>query len=536
MGSSYSISSVIKRKSKKRQGQNIVNESCKSMYPLYKTSTLEESYNYPNIRDSIYHWNDYSQTIGHNWSKVMSLFETVDKYGTQLQLNECATIINRDIIPYFQNPSVIKRDIYKLLNENHKISDHMKSHLISMTENLDEAIECDRVLTNFNIISKRFNINNFVSNNILFEDAVTDTIYSLCSLIDTYDIDYRTKFCLAAESTLYSVYNVIGNDPLEEEYLSKKLNQTSLLETVFDYFLINYGRNHVDKFLDEMSEVCSKDPFIGTELDGYINQLRKLQAQSYIENVSVVEGSTLNYLDDSIYGLNENMDNFAQIRESAINAMNEMSIGDIQSKAKEVLERIKIAPVQTVSLLKHAISTILVPCRAQDLAKGTHNVLSITFYTLITIGATISVGAFGIIFGTIASILAAKAIQKEYLKDAIQEWREHKYSVDRKIKECTDIEKKRRMITYQEQVISTLAKLEAKYEETRDRTLAEIDKSKKSQQTNTTTNNLPLTSKADVNPNGLVTPTSSIYDSKKDHNVKLDNETKKEDENKEGEN
>lgn len=521
MGSTYSISSVISRRNKKRQAQYSFNESS-CMYPLYKTSLQESTYNYENIRDAIYHWNSYSHSIGNNWSKVMQLFETVDKYGTPQQLDECATIINRDILPYFQSPSGYKKDLLYRLKES--CSDHMKSHINHMIEILDEEIECDRVLTNFDVLSKRFNINKLISSNIFFEDAVVDTVYSLCSLIDTYNIDYHTKFCIAAESTLYSVFNTIGSDPIEGEYLKKKLNEQSLLETVFDYFLINYGRNHVDKFLDEMSVVCNRDPFVGSSLNQYINQLRKVQAQSYMEEVVPVEIHR-EVLDDSLYGRSQSMNDLILIRESATRVLHEFSLEEIQRKSEEALERIKLAPTQSVSLVKSAISSILVPCRAEDLAKGTHNALSTAFYALITLGAGITVGAFGLVLGGIASYIISKNVQKEYLKDAIKEWKDHKYSVAQKVKQCSDAEKKRRMEAYLEEVESTLAKLEAKYEESRDRTLEELNRK---QPTTQQQNNIPQQPsvnhiKADINPSGLVTPTSSIYDKNKDHNVQLKN-------------
>jgi hypothetical protein len=232
-------------------------------------------------------------------------------------------------------------------------------------------------------------------------------------------------------------------------------------------------------------------------------------------------------MDDSLYGMSHEMNDLVLIRESAVKVLHELSFDEITRKAEEAVERIKLAPTQTVSLVKSAIAAIMVPCRAEDIGKGTHNALSTIFYALITIGSAISAGAFGLVFGALLSYILSKTVQKEYLKDAIKEWRDHKFSVSQKIKQCNDVEKKRRMEAYYAEVCDTLDKLEKKYEESRDRTLAELSKNNQSNQQPTPNNNpRPNTNiKADVNPSGLVTPTSSIYDANKDHNVKLKNFT-----------
>jgi len=451
MGSAYSISSVVSRRNKKRQAQYSVNEAS-YMYPLYKTSIQESTYNFENIRDSIYNWSSYSHSIGNNWSKVMQLFETVDKYGTPYQLDECAAIINRDILPYFQSPSGYKKDLLYRLKES--CSDHMKSHINHMIEILDEEIECDRVLTNFDVLSRRFDINKLISTNIFFEDAVVDTVYTLCSLIDTYNIDFHTKFCISAESTLYSVFNTIGSDPIEEHYLKKKLDEQSLLETVFDYFLINYGRNHVEKFLDEMEDVCNKDPFIGTRLDQYINQLRQTQARSYIESVTPVKIQK-QIIDDSLYGRSKDMDDLILIRESATNTLHELSPDQIERNRQEALQRIKLSPLQTVDLVSNAISVTLEHCNPSNVDKKVHNTLSTVFYSLITLGEGMSVSLFPKVFDSLFENLTRK--QDDSSKPVVlKEMTDHESSVSQKLKQCNDIEKKHRIEVYLEELESTI--------------------------------------------------------------------------------
>ena len=520
MGNFYPISSVNTRKRRRTTGCQPFGES---MYPLRAASLKEDTYDFENIKESVYRWNNYSSSVADNWNQLMRLYETVDTYGTKDQLQECTSFINGNIIPYLPSPSMMKKDIYDRINESSH-SDHMKSCLHSMMEPINEGIECDRVLNNYDLISKRFNINKIVRSNILFEDAVTDTIYSVCELIDTYDIDYRTKFCIAAESVLYSVQNSIGNDPIQEEYLSKQLNETTLLETVFDYFLINYGRAHFDQFIDEMANTCHKDPFIREQLDPYIERLNRIHAQSMVESVSPIPLSEiqLQYPEEALYGMTRDLDQYKALREEARNAIHEVTFADIKNKANEWIDRIKMAPTQTVGMVKQALAAIFVPCRVEDLGKGTHNALSFLFYALVILGSGISAGAFGLLFGALFTYITSKATQRIYLKDAIREWREHQYSVERKIKDCTDMEKKRRMEAYLDQVQETRMKLEAKYNDIRDRTIEELEqKDQHDKENSRLTSVMSHFKTSDVDPRGLVTPTSNLYDPSKRSSVKM---------------
>ena len=74
MGNYHHISSILIRKSKKQQGPNKSN----SIYPLYQNNgdkSFSESYNFENILESAYKWNDYSPSIGKNWNKLMSIYD-----------------------------------------------------------------------------------------------------------------------------------------------------------------------------------------------------------------------------------------------------------------------------------------------------------------------------------------------------------------------------------------------------------------------------------------------------------------------------
>lgn len=465
----HPISSVLVRKSKKKQSQQ---PKPHTMYPLRKTSTVQETYDYENIKNSIIKWYSYSTSVGNNWNKLMRLYESVSSLGTPEQLKECTNIINLDIIPYIQSPSMFKKDIYKKLNECK--SETNKKLYGSILNTINENLECDRLLSNFDTISRRFNIDKLISNNILYEDAVEETLYSLCSLIDTYDMDWKSKFCVASEAALYSIYNTITDDILEEEYMKDKLSNTAVLETVLDYFLINYGRNNVPKFLDEITDACSKDAFIGKQLDPYIKYLKELDSPKDEILVEEEEQSSNN---EDLYGLSKEPDQFKSIRDATSKIIGiKDSFSQSLQQAKDMLTKMKLTAQNSMEILKSAIRSLLVTRRAEDLVKGTHNALAYIFYAVITLGLFGIGGPLAGLFGLAANYTISQTVQKEYLKSAIQEWRKHRQSIVRKINDSSDSEKKRRLEAYLMQLDKTIKVLDDHYNEIKDKTTTELKK------------------------------------------------------------
>ena len=75
-----------------------------------------------------------------------------------------------------------------------------------INESIDTVNECDRIIKNFNTVSKRFNIKNVLTDGVLYKEdgiSLTESIHTLCSLIDTYDMPMNYKFCNSAEIAFY---------------------------------------------------------------------------------------------------------------------------------------------------------------------------------------------------------------------------------------------------------------------------------------------------------------------------------------------
>ena len=470
--SSYQDISTVSSRRRLRVIKESVNNSS-APYPLNRLSNTKEHFDFNNIRQSILEWYKYSDSTKTNWKQVCDLLHCVTENGSLQQVNHITDIIKDNIIPYEESLFDKRGYIQRLVSMSE--SDIEKSALNSIEESITEAIEADRVLYNIDCISKRFDVNKLITENILFEDAFEETVYSLCSFIDTYKLGYKEKYCLALESALYLIHESVDDCDIScDEYLKEKLTTNSILETVTDYFLITYGQNNTIDFINSLQETAYKDPFVRDQLDGYFDLLRKVDANQYTESTVIngyindcSEEVKKKFIDESVLGLAKDLDQYHIMREEAekLISMNENETQNFFDKAKEAITKIKMLPTQAVSTVKAAIAAVLVPCRAEDISRGVHNILSTIFYSCVVLGALSVGGPLAGILASVAAIVTRKTAQNVYMKDALEEWREHRNSVKRKINDCQDPEKKRRMEAYLVEVNKTLEGLEEKYKE-----------------------------------------------------------------------
>ena len=451
MGNFIPIERVGLRRDHLKYQNNVYGNS----YPLYESYNKKDSYNFLNLAESLYNWTLYSQNAGDNLKQVIDILETISENGTKNQLFEATDIVNKSITPYLESPLFFKRLVDKRMHRGN-MNMFLSEALDLLKKEINEQSECDRVLNNHKIVSKRFNIDKVVSSNIYYEDAFTETMYTLCSLIDTYNMDIKSKFCSSAELAMYCI-NECG----------ERIDNKKLLETIIDYYLINYGVKDLDQFTEDIKFASDRDNFIDSnivyEYLDYVNDVNKkldVELQNFDEEV-------LKHYRDSDIPVEET----SEMLSGSLQFLCEVAFLD---KAKEVITKIKLAPIKTINMVKEAIRALIVPTRLQDLKQGTHNALSLIFYAAIIIGCVPFGGPIGMVLGMVSSCIIAKHANKQYLKDSIQEWREHKYSVERKIKDCTDGEKKRKLQEYLTEVEKNIEILEKEYEKVRDRTSIEL--------------------------------------------------------------
>ena len=257
-----------------------------AMYPLFESYNIDEDYNFTNIRESVESWNNYSNNTTSNMDKVLELFDLVAEKGNKEQLAEITDIINEDIIPYIPSPVAFRSSI---INKKKYMHESYKQDCInSINDKILETVECDRVLKNYNIVSKRFNLDKIIANaNNGYDINLMENVYNLCSLFDTYDMEFKPKFCVTLESILYGF----------SKY-SKNLNESKLIESAVDYFLLTKGLP-LENLIEEIESSIDKDKFLNEECKSYIRYLQDVNREENGKEDNVIESyqNHMQYLD-----------------------------------------------------------------------------------------------------------------------------------------------------------------------------------------------------------------------------------------------
>lgn len=185
---------------------------------------------------------------------VMELFDSVCKKGTASEISKMGSYICEEIMPKVRDAKAMQTNLrYKLTRLRHKnqMATTPNSTETSpaiqkptppksaeaaeqqayekMAETAEMYIHCDRVLENYNRVSKRFNLESIIIKNAK-SNGIYDTVIELCKIIDTYDMPIDVKFNTVIESTLYG---------FESNYI--KYNPSDILEAAVDYFAFKEG-------------------------------------------------------------------------------------------------------------------------------------------------------------------------------------------------------------------------------------------------------------------------------------------------------
>lgn len=95
----------------------------------------------------------------------------------------------------------------------------------SISESMEKLIHCDRMIQNYNNLSRRFNLDKIVKENYI--NGIYDTTAIICRLVDTYNMSTKIKLNSVMESTLYTMKKLgFTDDPKD------------IIKAATDYFLM----------------------------------------------------------------------------------------------------------------------------------------------------------------------------------------------------------------------------------------------------------------------------------------------------------
>ena len=121
----------------------------------------------------------------------------------------------------------------------------------AMVEQATKIVSVDRILENYNKLSKRFNIDRIIQENTVCND-VADTCVEVCNLVDTYDMPVKARYNTALETVWYGLHKN-----------GFTFNESEVVTTISDYYMASGGNSFACKSILEASMVFDKGDYMG---------------------------------------------------------------------------------------------------------------------------------------------------------------------------------------------------------------------------------------------------------------------------------
>lgn len=121
----------------------------------------------------------------------------------------------------------------------------------AMVDQATKIVSIDRILENYNRLSKRFNIDRIIQENTVTND-VADTCVEICALVDTYDMPVKARFNTALETVWYGLHKN-----------GFTFNESELVTTISDFYMASGGNSFACKSILEVSMIFDKGDYMG---------------------------------------------------------------------------------------------------------------------------------------------------------------------------------------------------------------------------------------------------------------------------------
>lgn len=212
-----------------------------------------------------------------------------------------------NVLPYIENVATVSDIVgrYRLTHE--------QSSMIKNTA--EQYATADRIITNHNQMSKRFNIESRFNPRNDGKFNLSKAVLECCEMIDTYDINPAEKLALTLEEVLYCAQK---NDP--------KCDTSSVVNAVIKYYL------HRENTISEKQ---------------YSNYRAVLQESPVLSDTDV---KSVSYFVESY--------------------------DDNPNKILQILNRFAVQPIKDVDELRNAIGSIFVLCNTIEIANNMSAILT----------------------------------------------------------------------------------------------------------------------------------------------------------------
>lgn len=190
---------------------------------------------------------------------------------------------------------------------------------------LEELENCDRVIRNESRLTKRFDLQKSINESIGY--GLRHTVFELCSLLDTYNMNPKAKLNVALENISYTLFKSGNNVNMNEvtEYIVEYFLTRDPIITDKDYdgyIDILENNQFMDSSNPNISYVFEAKTIKGNsykdKLEGLINQCETVECKKQISKINKIknEKQASTYIDDTVEMILS--DNFSKIESSLL--------------------------------------------------------------------------------------------------------------------------------------------------------------------------------------------------------------------------
>lgn len=346
-----------------------------------------------------------------------------------------------------------KRDIYgrkigEVKNSSETSDEQQNEEQENVKECFDRFIhvayvneQCDRVLSNHQKLTKRFNLDNVVRKCPLNYQSLQECIFNICNLLETYDMTEGARYLISLENTMYLMNkNCV---PVDNSFI---------VETVTDYFLMNENEN-IDNTVRNIKYVIENSKFFNEEELSGVKYLC-IDEQSVIDDLEN---------EDDISPVEENKihDMFLNYKKKRTNTIKKQQKLD-SLKIKKVIHDFKKSNKKSIESFKASISRIFV-----NSPEGIINELP-DIFAFVRLG--IALGSFAInpilgVITTITGYFLKMKVSRERMEIVVAQYTKERDNYKKKMDEATDEKKKEKYEKLYKQYKKDLTKLES-YQDT----------------------------------------------------------------------
>lgn len=278
----------------------------------YIYENLENNYSYNNAKIVLENWQELASTDIIRLDKVLEVFSLITERDNISNIKNAASIIEGKIIKKIRDAKATRHlnnyKLGKLKIQNTKVLNHTKDNetanararankgylgnslhphrkyprdiygnkmepaknnnkeedntdkekqdtvkecverFIALSESNDQ---CDRVISNHNKISKRYNFESMIRSCPLNEEAIENCIYKICSFIESYDLPFEVIYNVCLENTMFLMNKNCMN-----------VSNSFIVEAVTNYFTM---KDITQEQIEDMSYVIEHSKFFSDE-------------------------------------------------------------------------------------------------------------------------------------------------------------------------------------------------------------------------------------------------------------------------------